>query len=145
MGFASGFSRGGLDPEATAARAILSSFDQRSRESKPLLFKGSRVTVAGRAFDAHAAIAVSASEDLEILAGDDEVELLVLQGAPIGEPVVQYGPFVMNTPAEIEEAMKDYRKTRFGGWPFPEDAPTHLREEGRFAKHADGRVERVGH
>jgi hypothetical protein len=57
--------------------------------------------------------------------------------------VVQYGPFVMNTKPEIQQAMRDYQRTRFGGWPWPADDPVHPREEGRFAKHADGRVERI--
>ena len=76
-------------------------------------------------------------------AGDEECEMLVLQGRPIGEPVAQHGPFVMNTSAEIQRAISDYRRTRFGGWPWPSDDPVHAREEGRFARHADGRVERV--
>ena len=69
--------------------------------------------------------------------------MLMLQGRPIGEPVVQHGPFVMNTQDEIRQAMSDYQRTRFGGWPWPSDAPVHPREEGRFAKHGDGRVERA--
>jgi len=38
--------------------------------------------------------------------------LLVLAGAPIGEPVVQYGPFVMNSREEIEQALHDYSQGR---------------------------------
>ena len=45
-------------------------------------------------------------------------EVLLLQARPIGEPIVKYGPFVMNTEAEIQEAYADYRRTRFGTWPF---------------------------
>jgi hypothetical protein len=68
----------------------------------------------------------------------------VLQGRPIGEPIAQYGPFVMNTAAEIEAAFADYRRTQFGGWPWPSDDPIHPRDAGRFARHADGRIEKRG-
>ena len=37
--------------------------------------------------------------------------------------------------------ISDYRRTQFGGWPFRANDPVHPRERGRFAKHADGRVE----
>jgi len=65
----------------------------------------------------------------------------VLQGRPIDEPVAQYGPFVMNSQAEIHQAFADYRRTEFGGWPWSASDPVHPRERGRFAKHADGTVE----
>ena len=44
--------------------------------------------------------------------------------------------------AEIQQAYADYQRTRFGGWPWPSEDPVHSREEGRFARHADGRTER---
>ncbi|MFZ9886987.1 MAG: pirin-like C-terminal cupin domain-containing protein, partial [Myxococcota bacterium] len=69
------------------------------------------------------------------------VELLLLQGRPIGEPVAQDGPFVMNTAQEIREAFYAYQRTRFGGWPWPSDGPVHGPSAGRFARHVDGRVE----
>lgn len=56
----------------------------------------------------------------------------------------QYGPFVMNTEAEIKQAFADYRRTQFGGWPWPKNDQVHPREKGRFAKHADGREEVPG-
>ena len=46
--------------------------------------------------------------------GAEPSEHLVLTGAPLREPVARYGPFVMNTSAEIEEAIEDYRTGRFG-------------------------------
>jgi hypothetical protein len=73
--------------------------------------------------------------------GDQAGELLLLQGMPIGDPVAQYGPFVMNTPREIEQAIVDYRRTQYGGWPWASEGPVHPRDAGRFAVHADGRRE----
>jgi len=73
--------------------------------------------------------------------GDREASLLLLQGRPIGEPVVARGPFVMNTADEIREANGDFQKTRFGGWPWERDDNVHDWEQGRFARYADGRTE----
>ena len=78
-----------------------------------------------------------------LLAGDDGAEVLMLQGVPIGEPVAQHGPFVMNDQAGIIQAFEDYQRTGFGGWPFDREDPVHPNEQGRFARHADGHVERV--
>ncbi len=45
---------------------------------------------------------------------------------------------------EIAEAIGDYQRTGFGGWPWPDDGPVHGAEPVRFARHADGRIERPG-
>ncbi|MEO8500625.1 MAG: pirin family protein [Vicinamibacteria bacterium] len=105
-------------------------------------FSGPSVTIDGHRQGSHAALEVKATADLEIRAGEGDCEILLLQGRPMAEPVAQYGPFVMNTEAQIQQAFADYRRTQFGGWPWPTNDPTHPRAEGRFAKHADGRVER---
>jgi hypothetical protein len=80
---------------------------------------------------------------VRLQAGAEPCELLLLAGKPIAEPVVQYGPFVMNTRAQIQQAIADYQRTGFGGWPWPSDDPVHPQDAGRFARHADGRVENV--
>jgi len=64
---------------------------------------------------------------------DAPTELLMLQGKPIAEPVSKYGPFVMNTRQEIEQAFQDYQRTKFGGWPWPKDDHVFPQTKGRFA------------
>jgi redox-sensitive bicupin YhaK (pirin superfamily) len=105
-------------------------------------FAGTALRVGERLVEAGSAIDTVAGVEVPLENGPNEAQLLVLQGRPIGEPVVQYGPFVMTSRAEIEQAFSDYRRTRFGGWPWPEPGPVHGRAEGRFARHPDGRVER---
>ena len=104
-------------------------------------FNGTSLQVAGQAVQASSALELRADQALELVNGSKPAELLMLQGRPINEPVAQYGPFVMNTQAEIQQAFADYQRTAFGGWPWPSSDPVHPREQGRFAKHADGRLE----
>jgi len=104
-------------------------------------FKGAAMTIAGQAIGSHAAIELQATQPVELCNGDETSELLLLQGRPIGEPVAQYGPFVMNTRPQLQQAFDDYQRTGFGGWPWPDNAPVHGTERGRFARHADGRIE----
>lgn len=91
----------------------------------------------------HQAI-VKADSEVVLTASDQPCSVLVLQGKPIAEPVVRHGPFVMNTRQEIQQAFADYQRTQFGGWPWGDMDPVHDRKSGRFAKHADGRLERKG-
>jgi hypothetical protein len=104
-------------------------------------FVGAGLMVAGRDVPGPAAVRVRSQEAVTIEARRGPVEILLLQARPIGEPVVQHGPFVMNTAVELKQAFDDYRRTEFGGWPFPGEAPVHPRDRGRFARYADGRVE----
>ncbi len=105
------------------------------------VFEGS-VAVGGEVAEMNTGVVVDAAQVAPLAAGEFGAEILMLQGRPINEPVAQYGPFVMNTEAEIQQAFADYRRTGFGGWPWPSPDPVHGRDVGRFAQHADGRTER---
>ncbi len=87
------------------------------------------------------AVDPSTALDLRVIEGQEGIEILVLQGRPIGEPVSRHGPFVMNTFEEIQQAYLEYQATGFGGWPWPDPAPHHGPVARRFAVHADGRRE----
>lgn len=76
-----------------------------------------------------------------VISASRSAQFLLLQGRPIGAPVFQMGPFVMNSAEELRQAVDDYHRTGFGGWPWSGPDPVHDREAGRFALHADGEVE----
>jgi redox-sensitive bicupin YhaK (pirin superfamily) len=105
-------------------------------------FDGSTIRI-GEAdpVDAGTGAVIESAIDLRLGAGTGGIECMLLQGRPIGEPVARYGPFVMNSENEIRDAVTDYQRTEFGGWPWPSDSPNHGRSKGRFAVHADGRAE----
>jgi len=94
--------------------------------------------IGDRRFDRNTGIQLTPDVEVTVTSGDEPTECLVMQGTPIGEPVERYGPFVMNTRAEIQQAFDDYNRTKFGGWPWESDDPAHAAHDGRFAIHADG-------
>ena len=105
-------------------------------------YRGTGLQVGGRRIPDSHHVALHAHADVALQAGPDVAEVLMLQGKPIGEPVARRGPFVMNTDAEIRTAYADYQRTGFGGWPWPDAEPVHLRTEGRFALRPDGEIDR---
>jgi redox-sensitive bicupin YhaK (pirin superfamily) len=104
-------------------------------------YKGDGLQLAGESIPTYHAVEVEPDIELAMQAGKNQSGILVLQGKPIDEPVIQYGPFVMNTKEEINQAFEDYNRTKFGGWPWKRHDQVHKRNKSRFAKHADGRVE----
>lgn len=104
-------------------------------------YEGTSLILSGTEIPKYSAVEVKANMDIALQAGSEEVSILLLQGKPINEPVMQYGPFVMNTKEEINQAFEDYHKTQFGGWPWPRYDQVHDRSKTRFARHADGKEE----
>lgn len=107
-------------------------------------YAGGNISVDESDISEFGAIELHANKELLVKNGSKKSQFLLLQGKPIDEPVVQYGPFVMNTNEEIQQTMVDYQRTEFGGWPWPKSDHTHPKDRGRFALHADGREEKKG-
>src|SRR4051794_27681780 len=128
-----------LDPGATWTLPLADSDDA----TRVLyVFEGGDLLVDGESIAPSTGVRVDSTRAVPVIASE-HTEILMLQGRPLNEPVAQYGPFVMNSRAEIEEAFADYQRTRFGGWPWDRDDPVHGLDRERFARHADGRVEQV--
>ena len=104
-------------------------------------FEGDDVSIAGTRIESKTGISLDPSREVRLVNHGEPAEFLLLQGQPIGAPVFQMGPFVMNSPEELRQAVTDYQRTQFGGWPWDRSDPVHARSDGRFALHADGTVE----
>lgn len=69
-------------------------------------------TLGSENLNRHDLVTLSPGRTGEFLAGDEGARFILVSGLPIGETIVQQGPFVMNSRAEIEQAMADYRDGR---------------------------------
>ncbi|MFZ8996989.1 MAG: pirin family protein [Ilumatobacteraceae bacterium] len=101
------------------------------------VFSGDEVAIAGTTVGGRTGVVVDPVADVSLQVpreASHPVEILMLQARPLREPVAQYGPFVMNTRAQVEQAFADYQRTQFGGWPWDRDDPVHGLGEERFAR-----------
>ncbi|NAY91175.1 pirin family protein [Muricauda sp. JGD-17] len=103
-------------------------------------YDGSEIYFGDKKVNPNFGVVLNASQDALIKIGKAKAHFLMLQGKPINEPVAKYGPFVMNTEQEIQQAMEEYRLTQFGGWPWPYPDNVHEKTKGRFALYPDGKL-----
>lgn len=103
-------------------------------------YEGDEISIETETIPKNFGMDVNPEADIILKAGSKTANLLVLQGAPINEPVAQQGPFVMTTQEELQNAFSQFRLTQFGGWPWPYPDNVHDAEKGRFAKYPDGSV-----
>jgi quercetin 2,3-dioxygenase len=107
-------------------------------------YRGDTIRIGDTSLKSEHSFQVNNTVEIPIQNGNEEAFIFLLQGKPINEPVVQYGPFVMNTEAEIRQTFADFRSTEFGGWPWPRRDMVNPREAGRFARYIEGKEERPG-
>lgn len=104
-------------------------------------YEGDKIQINGQSVAKGQAIELKDQVSYTIKNGDQKAHFLFLQGKPINEKVVQHGPFVMNSNLEIQEAVGEFQRTQFGGWPWDSHEHVHDKAKGRFAIHADGKIE----
>ena len=101
------------------------------------LHKGSELSFNGELVQVPMRVALT-NEAVKVRNEGTSASILLLEGEPIKEPVSKYGPFVMNTSKEIQQAYEDYQKTQFGGWPWQRPDPVHPIDQTRLARYTDG-------
>ncbi len=102
-------------------------------------FEGDTININEIETASNYSVSLNAAKKARIQNGNQKSRLLLLQGKPIEEAVAQYGPFVMNNQAEIQQAFTDFQQTRFGGWPWSRTDVVHEKDKGRFASFSDGK------
>lgn len=127
-----------MEPEASITLPSVSSMLNRN----VYFYEGKEIHIDDATIGSSNRVKLAGDQEITITNGSQTGQLLVLEGEPIPEPIVQYGPFVMNSEEEIREAYRDYQMTQFGGWPWGRPDPVHERHEGRFARYSDGTVEK---
>ncbi|MDW7677254.1 MAG: pirin-like C-terminal cupin domain-containing protein, partial [Bacillota bacterium] len=105
-------------------------------------YRGDTIMIDGAKIDGNSSLKLAGDAAITVTNGPAESFLILLEGEPINEPVVNYGPFVMNTMEEIEQAYRDYETTRFGGWPWNRKDPVNPKDSSRFARYGPDEVEK---
>jgi len=77
-------------------------------------FEGSLVAGdAHKTINKHELAVLGPGSEVPLTASNDSARVILVAGRPLGEPVARYGPFVMNTPEELQQAFADYSAGRF--------------------------------
>ena len=104
-------------------------------------YEGDDIKLDGESLAKGQAMELGDQKSYTIENGNKNAHFLFLQGRPINEKVVQHGPYVMNSNQEIQAAVGEFQRTQFGGWPWDSYEHVHDKSKGRFAIHADGKIE----
>ncbi|WP_102347852.1 pirin family protein [Bacillus sp. Marseille-P3661] len=127
-----------MEPNATLVLPAVSETLNRNL----YFYEGDSVNIDGEKISSGHRLKLAGSQEITITSGNSDCFFLILEGEPIGERVVQYGPFVMSSEQELQETFREYQRTKFGGWQWGRLDPVHDRNAGRFARYADGTIEK---
>ena len=106
---------------------------QESTSRTLYVYKGLGIIINSKKIYSGNMVEIFNKDKLLISCLDKETKILLLEAKPINEPIVKYGPFVMNTRDEISEAFNDYNETGFGEWAWNDDGPVHGNKYKKFA------------
>lgn len=127
-----------MEPEATFVLPAVSETLNRNL----YFYEGDSIVIDEEKIPSSNWVKLTGDQEITMTNGVKEGYFLILEGEPINEPVVQYGPFVMTTEQEIQDTFREFQKTKFGGWQWERPDPVHEPNAGRFAHYADGRIEK---
>lgn len=101
-------------------------------------YEGDTVSIENETIGKNHLIELNSEKEVSLINGSEQGFFVFLQGRPIEEPVVQYGPFLAESEQTLNQRIQEYRKTQFGGWPWPSSEPVHGKAKGRFSITPDG-------
>ncbi|QZE14999.1 pirin family protein [Halosquirtibacter laminarini] len=101
-------------------------------------YQGDTVTIEEEVIESDHMVELKSEKEIVLHNGDQRGLFVFLQGKPIAEPVVQYGPFVAESNEALKKKLKEYRETEFGGWPWSTSETVHDKNYGRFSVNPDG-------
>lgn len=119
-----------MDPNATFKIPSISEDVTRSL----YFYDGETIKISDAEIMKNHFVELNSENDIEIINGPIKGCFLFLQGRPINEPTLQYGPFVANSRKELQETMQNYQQTEFGGWPWSTSEPLHDKNIRRFSR-----------
>ena len=104
-------------------------------------YEGESINILNQDIQVGNSIKFKHYKNIKIKNHNEFSKILLLQGKPINEPIIQYGPFVMNTEKEIYNTFEEFNDTKFGGWPWEESDYVNPRNFNRYAKYKNGKIE----
>lgn len=103
---------------------------------------GSKISFGDSVFDCNMRFKLPGNEDVTLRNGDSDAVMWLLEGEPIRERQVSFGPVILGNDKEVRDAMDEIRRTQYDEWPWDVIDKVQPRDSDRFIRYPDGREER---